>query len=203
MKLMITAFEPFGGDAENAAALTMEALPDSVFGFEICKVLLPTVFGAAADKAVGEAKRIRPDAIVCLGQAGGRNAVTPERTAVNVMNASRPDNAGNRPEDEPVVPGGPAAYFSTLPVRSLADAIRAAGIPAAVSESAGTYVCNSVMYAMLHYVSEAGLGIPCGFIHLPYLDVQACAEGTPVISRDDAVRAVRTAVGVLAEEMSA
>ena len=203
MKLMITAFEAFGGDAENAAALTMEDFPDSVFGFDVHKVLLPTVFGTAAEKAVEEAKRIRPDAIVCLGQAGRRSAVTPERTAVNVMNASRPDNEGNRPVDEPVVPGGPAAYFSTLPVRRMTLAIQKAGIPAEVSESAGTFVCNSVMYAMLHYVSEAGLEIPCGFIHLPYLDVQACAEGTPVIARSEAVRAVRTAAGVLAEDMKA
>lgn len=192
MKILVTAFDPFGGESVNAAAEVLAALPAPTDGAELVKLTVPTVFGRAAEVAVAEAERCRPDAILCLGQAGTRSAVTPERTAVNIMDARIPDNDGAQPVDEPVIPGGPAAYFSTLPVREMVAAIRAAGVPAELSESAGTFVCNSLMYAMLHYTHAHRPDVPCGFVHIPRLNTQA--SDAPGISRADAVKAVGAAI---------
>ena len=137
----------------------------------------------------------RPEAVVCLGQATGRKAITPERAALNLMDAARPDNAGNRPAEEPVVPGGPAAYFSTLPVKAMAAAVREAGIPAAVSNTAGTFVCNSLMYAMLHYAASRRPDLPCGFIHVPGPE-----DG---LSREELTRGVAAALAAVAESIQA
>lgn len=191
MKILVTAFDAFGGEATNAVQEVLAALP-SPGNAEIIKLTVPTVFRRAAAVAVQEAERCRPDAILCLGQAGTRSAVTPERVAINVMDARIPDNEGAQPVDEPILPGGPAAYFSTLPVREMVAAIRAAGVPSELSNTAGTFVCNSLMYAMLHYTHTNCPDIPCGFLHVPRLDTQA-ADG-PSISRVDAVKAVGAAI---------
>ena len=148
MTILITAFDPFGGDEANISQQLLEALPEELDGAALRKLLLPTVFGAAAERAVAEAERIRPDAIVCLGQAGGRTAITPERVGINCMDASLPDNAGRQPRDEAILPGG-AAYFATLPLRDMAEAIRAAGVPAQISNTAGT-LCATVCSSLLH-----------------------------------------------------
>ena len=167
MTILVTAFDPFGGEETNASLEVLKALPERIGGAELVKRVLPTVFGLSAQLAREAAEELRPDAVVCLGQAGGRKAVTPERVAVNLMDAAGPDNAGNLPVDEPVVPGGPATYFSTLPVKAMTAAVRETGVPAAVSCTAGTFVCNSLMYAMLHYAAEKCPDLPCGFIHVP------------------------------------
>ena len=143
-----------------------------------------------------EAERIGPDAIVCLGQAGGRDAVTPERIAVNVMDARIPDNAGNQPEDEPIDPEGPASVFSTLPVKEMVDAMAKAGVPAKVSYTAGTFVCNNLMYEMIYAVSLWDKSVPCGFIHVPYLKGQADEAG-PALALEDAVKGITAATETL------
>ena len=199
MRILVTAFDAFGGESVNAVEEVLAALSDSANGVTLRKLVVPTVFGRAAHAAIQEAERCRPDAILCLGQAASRAAVTPERTAVNVMDARIADNDGAQPVDEPVIPGGPAAYFSTLPVKEMVAAIRSAGIPAELSESAGTFVCNSLMYAMLHYTQAHCPNVPCGFMHIPHLDTQA-ADG-PCISRVDAVRAVGAAIQVIAKNI--
>ncbi len=140
MTILVTAFDPFGGAETNASLMVLEALPERIGAAKLEKRVLPTVFGLSARLAEEAAEQLRPEAVVCLGQAAGRKAVTPERVAVNLMDASRPDNGGNQPEDQPVVPGGPAAYFSTLPVKAMARAIREAGLPGEVSTTAGLYV---------------------------------------------------------------
>lgn len=189
MTILVTAFDPFGGEETNASLEVLKALPERIGGAELVKRVLPTVFGLSARLAVDAAEELRPDAVVCLGQAGGRKAITPERVAVNLMDAAGPDNAGNLPTDEPVVPGGPAAYFSTLPVKAMAAAARETGVPAAVSHTAGTFVCNSLMYAMLHYAAEKCPDLPCGFIHVP-----RPGEG---LNPEDLTRGVAAALGVL------
>ena len=190
MKLLLTAFDAFGGDADNISEDLLREMPEQLEGAAICKLLLPTVFGLAAVKAVEAAEALRPDVIVCLGQAAGRHEITPERVAVNRMDASRPDNAGWQPRDEPIEPNGPAELSSTLPVQAMVEAIRAEGVPTRLSDSAGSFVCNSLMYAMLHWAARQERAIPCGFIHLPRPDA--------ALSRGDLKRGLLAALRVAA-----
>ena len=182
----------------NPTELILSALPDTVGGARVLKQLLPVEFSAAGDIAAERILRERPSAVVLMGQAGGRDAVTPERVAINVIDAYMPDNAGVMPQDAPVVPGGPAAYFATLPIKKIVEAIKALGVPAKVSNSAGTYVCNCLMYRVLHTLCENGLDIPAGFIHFPFIEEQVKnvpgREQTPFITLDTAVRAAAAAL---------
>lgn len=193
MTILVTAFDPFGGAETNSSLEVLRALPERIGSAKLEKRILPTVFGLSARLAQEEAEQLRPDAVVCLGQAAGRKSITPERVAVNLMDADRPDNRGNQPVDEPVVPGGAAAYFSTLPVKAMAAAVREAGVPAAVSNTAGTFVCNSLMYAMLHYAAACRPDLPCGFVHVP-----GPGDG---LNREDLTRGVAAALGTLAENI--
>lgn len=188
MKLLVTAFDPFGGSETNASLELLRALPDTLGGAELTKLILPTVFRRAAELAILRAEEDLPDAIVCLGQAAGREAITPERVGINLMDAAMPDNAGYQPADESILPEGPAAYFSTLPIRPMTAAIRGAGVPAAVSNTAGTFVCNSLLYEMRHYTETRHPRVPCGFIHVPLL------KDLPL---DGALRGMTAALGVL------
>lgn len=189
-RLLITGFDPFGGEDINPAWEAVKALPDQIGEFTLRKLQIPTVFGLAARQVLETAEEFRPHVILCVGQAGGRAAVTPERIAVNIRDAKIPDNAGNRPEGEPVEPQGPAAYFSTLPVKAMADAIQAAGLPGQVSNSAGAFVCNDTLYLLLHHY--AGTDTRVGFVHVPWLPQQ----GSPSLPLDDTVRALTAAIGV-------
>ena len=190
-RLLVTSFEPFGGESVNASARVMDALPDTVGEWEICKSVLPVVFGRGAAVAIEYADRYGADAILCLGQAAGRASVTPEMVAINLMHASIPDNDGNCPHDEAVAEDAPAAYFSTLPVRRMADAIAADGVSGTVSYSAGTYVCNDVLYRLLRHYD--GSGVKVGFIHVPVTPEQ----GTPSMDTETAARAVRAAIAAI------
>ena len=149
MKILLTAFDPFGGEPVNPAWEAVRLLRAPA-GTEVKKLLLPTVFGRSGDLLCAALAAEQPDLTLCIGQAAGRPAITPERIGVNLMDASIPDNAGFRPKEEPVLPGAPAAYFARLPVRALAEAIAASGVPAAVSNSAGLFVCNQLLYRLLH-----------------------------------------------------
>ena len=169
-KLLITGFDAFGGSEDNPSWLAVSQLPDTVAGFALKKCMLPTVFGKAAQEVLAAAEAFHPDVILCVGVAAGRDAVTPERIAVNIRDARIPDNAGNQPVGEYVVPNGPAAYFATVPVAAMAQAIRNAGIPGAVSNSAGAFVCNDTLYLLLHHF--AGSATRVGFIHVPALPQQ-------------------------------
>ncbi|OIV35647.1 pyroglutamyl-peptidase I [Mangrovactinospora gilvigrisea] len=175
MRVLMTGFDPFGGESVNpsweAAVGVAEALPDAAAR------RLPVVFGAAGAALREAVAEVRPALVVCLGQAGGRAELSVERVAVNVDDASIADNAGARPVDEPVVPGGPAAYFSGLPVKACVAASRAAGVPAAVSQSAGTFVCNHVFYRLMHLAATEGPGLRGGFVHVPYAPGQV-ADGS-------------------------
>lgn len=164
--LLLTGFEPFGGAPDNPSQDIVRALEGKRFaGHRIAGAVLPCVFGAARRELARLLRRHRPAAVVCLGVAEGRSGITPERVAINLEDARIPDNAGAQPRDRPVVRGGPAAYWSTLPVKAIVAALEREGIPAAVSHTAGTFVCNHVFYSLMHAVRRRG--VRAGFIHVP------------------------------------
>lgn len=199
MKILLTAFEPFGGEAVNPALEAVNRLPGQLGGVRIARQRIPTVFGESIAVAAAAIGRERPDAVLCVGQAGGRTGLTPERVAINLDDARIPDNAGNQPIDTPVLPGAPPAYFSTLPVKAMAAAIRAAGLPASVSNTAGTFVCNHLMFGVLHTLATRYPGVRGGFLHVPYLPSQAAGHpGAPSMPLEDIVRGLEAAVAAIA-----
>ena len=186
--LLITGFDPFGGESVNPSWLAVSRLPEKIGAYTVHKLEIPTVFGAAAAKVLEKAAEVQPDLILCIGQAGGRSAVTPERIAVNIRDARITDNAGNQPQGEFVALDGPAAYFATVPVKEMAEAIRNAQLPATVSNSAGAFVCNDVLYTLLHHYHGSTTRV--GFIHVPYLPEQ----GTPSLPLEQTVTALIAAI---------
>ena len=190
-KLLITGFDPFGGADRNPAREAVMALPSVIGNYEITPLEIPTVFGKTAETVLRVADELCPDVIVCVGQAAGRAAITPEVVGINLRNASIPDNVGNRPSHTPVVEGAPAAYFSTLPVREMVAAVQAAGLPCSLSYSAGVFVCNDLLYTLLHRYD--GTSTRVGFIHIPCLPEQA-KEGCPSLPLHEIVRGLTTAI---------
>ena len=188
-KLLITGFEPFGGEKINPSWEAVSRLPERINEYEIIKLLIPVVFGKAAETVIKAAEGICPDVIISVGQAGGRDAVTPELVGINLRYAKIPDNEGNQPIDEPIVASGDNAYFSTLPTRKIAEAINAAEIPSHVSYSAGAYVCNDLLYTLLSHFD--GSGVRVGFIHIPYSKEQG---KEPSMELDAMIRALIIAV---------
>lgn len=202
MKLLLTYFEPFGGDEKNSAEETAKRLPDVIGSVELVKRGLPVTFegsGAVLKQAIAETA---PDAVLCLGQAGGRAAITPEKVAVNWMNARIPDNAGFQPIDLPIRADGPCAYFATLPVTAMTEAVRAAGVKAELSLSAGSYVCNFIMYTLLDTLQTEQAGIPGGFMHLPYAAEQLPENSEkPSLKLDELVRGTEAAIRAIAVQV--
>ena len=194
-RLLITGFDPFGGATVNPSWMAVERLPDQIGECVLCKLQIPTVFGKAAAAVLEIARQFCPDTILCIGQAGGRAAVTPERIGVNIRDARIPDNAGNQPRGEFVDSSGPAAYFSTLPVEAMAQAIRDAGVDATVSTSAGAFLCNDVLYSLLHHYD--GTAVRVGFVHVPYLPEQ----GAPSMELAQIVRALEAAITLITKEV--
>lgn len=179
-RVLMTGFAPFGGEPVNPswqAVSLVGARRDDVAAVE-----LPCEFAASLPALRQAVAAHRPSLVVCAGQAGGRSDVTPERVAINLVDARIPDNAGARPVDTPVVPHGPAAYFTTLPVKACVAAIRAAGVPASVSHTAGTYVCNQVFYGLMHLLATEFPGVRGGFVHVPFSPEQVAASGKPAPS---------------------
>lgn len=200
MKILVTCFGPFGGESVNPAEKAVELVKDEIKGAQIVKVEVPVVFGKAVDVAYQAMKKEQPDAVLCVGQAGGRFAVTPERIAINVNDARIPDNEGNQPVDEPVFADGPAAYFASLPIKAMAEKIRARGIPAQLSESAGTYVCNDLMYGVLYYIAKEFPGTVGGFMHVPFLTEQVVdKKNVPALSLAQITDAITAALEAIVE----
>lgn len=199
--LLITAFEPFGGQAINPAQWVLDSLQETYAGMKVEKLLLPTVFGLASTRLIAALDSLRPAGVLMLGQAGGRQGITIERVAINVDDAELADNAGNTPEDLPIVAGGPAAYFASLPIKAMVAAIRAAGLDAAISNTAGTFVCNHVLYAALHHLAIKGRDCQAGFLHLPWLPEQVQGKQPVPYSMGLAqqVQAVEAALRVIME----
>lgn len=191
IKLLITGFDPFGGESVNPAWEAVRQLPETIGGITLRKLQIPTVFCEAARQVLEAAQEYSPHVILCVGQAGGRSAITPERIAVNICDARLCDNQGRQPRGEFVHPDGPAAYFSTVDVSAMAASIENSGVAAAVSNSAGTFVCNDTLYRLLHHY--AGTGTRVGFIHVPYLPSQA-KEGVPSMELGAIVRGLTAAI---------
>ncbi|MDD7309767.1 MAG: pyroglutamyl-peptidase I [Eubacteriales bacterium] len=198
--ILFTGFEPFGGETVNPALEAVRLLPDSAGGMPIRRLRLPTSFRRAGETLLEAVDAWRPEAVVCVGQAGGRKTVTPEKVAINYIDARIPDNDGAQPADVPIRADGPAAYFATLPVRAIDEAIRAAGVPCAVSYSAGCYVCNFVMYTLLDHLAQTAPDVLGGFIHVPYAAEQTAGKpaGTPSLTVAQMTQALTCAAGVIA-----
>ena len=195
--VLVTGFDPFGGQTVNPSWLAVQALHGStVAGHRIVGVEIPTVFGQSLQALRASLRQHRPTLVLGTGQAGGRTAISLERVAINVDDASIRDNAGNQPVDTPVVADGPAAYFTTLPVKAIVKALRLRGFPSGVSQTAGTFVCNHVFYGLMH--QAVGQPVKAGFIHVPFLPEQAAdrPERPPSMALRDIVDALRIAVEV-------
>ena len=199
MKVLITGFEPFGGEAVNPSEEVVKALPDSIGNREIVKQILPTVFEKGSKTLIAALEKHQPDLLLCVGQAGGRSGITPERVAINLRDASIPDNEGNKPSDEPIIPQGEAAYFSTLPIKEMVQAVKDLALPATVSNTAGTFVCNEVMYTALHYAKTCCPHLKAGFVHIPYTESQVLNKpaSTPFFKEEDILRAMIAMILVL------
>lgn len=172
MKVLITGFDPFGGESINPAWEAVKAMKDNIDGIEVIKLQIPTVFKKSAEKLFAGIEEHKPDAVICIGQAGGRYDMSVERVAINMDDGRIPDNEGYQPIDTPVYEDGENAYFATLPIKGIVEEIKLAKIPASVSNTAGTYVCNHIMYSLLYYISKNNLNIKGGFIHVPYITEQ-------------------------------
>lgn len=195
-RVLVTGFEPFGGETSNpswSAAQQVAAEPPA--WAEVTAVQLSCVFGTAIDELRDAIAAYDPDLVLCVGQAGGRPDLTVERVALNLDDARIPDNAGRQPLDRPVVPGGPAAYFASLPVKACVASIRDAGLPASVSQTAGTFVCNHVFYGLAHLIATERPALRGGFVHVPYAPHQVTGGGPqPSMSVSDIAAGLRAVV---------
>jgi pyroglutamyl-peptidase len=198
--VLLTGFEPFDRDPVNPSWEAARALDGwQADGFRVVARRLPCVIHQVRAAMVEAVESTEPDVVIALGLAGGRAGVTLERVAINWVDARIPDNAGKQPVDEPVVPQGPAAYFTSLPIKAMAAAVREAGLPATISYTAGTYACNAAFYALMHHIAERRPGLRGGFVHVPYLPVMAVAHaGAASLSLPDLISAIRVMVATAA-----
>lgn len=194
IKVLLSGFDPFGDDRINPSLEAVKLLDGRTIGeTELMGIQVPTVFHESIRTLIEAIEAHKPDIVIGVGQAGGRPQITPERVAINVDDARIPDNHGSQPVDQPVIPGGPAAYWSTLPIKRIVRDLQAAGIPAAVSNSAGTFVCNHLFYGLMHYLHTLAPHVRGGFIHIPYIPEQAVSHPAPSLSLDLIVKALELA----------
>lgn len=200
MKILVTGFDPFGGEPINPAIETVKRLPDCIAGAEIIKLEIPTVCHKSL-RVIDEAiAKYDPDAVLSIGQAGGRTDITVERVGINVDDCRIPDNEGNQIIDEPVYPEGPAAYFATVPIKAMVQKIQERKIPASVSNTAGTFVCNHVTYGVCHLIATKYPGKRSGFIHIPFLPQQVVdKKNMPSMSQEMMVEAIVAAIEAIVE----
>ncbi|MFS9259302.1 pyroglutamyl-peptidase I [Streptococcus infantis] len=200
MKILVTGFDPFGGEKVNPALEAVKSLPSEIHGAEIHWVEIPTVFYKAAEVLETAIVRFQPDAVLCIGQAGGRASLTPERVAINQDDARIPDNQGNQPIDTPIRLDGQAAYFSTLPIKAMVQAIKEEGLPATVSNTAGTFVCNHLMYQALYLANKKFPHMRAGFMHIPYMTEQVINKpNTASMNLTDIVRGIEAAIDAIVD----
>ncbi|MFD2391415.1 pyroglutamyl-peptidase I [Enterococcus gallinarum] len=200
MKCLVTGFDPFGGEAINPALEAVKLLPEEINGAKIVKLEIPTVFGKSAEVVQAKIEEIQPDVVLNIGQAGGRFAISPERVAINVDDARIPDNEGNQPVDEAIQPQGQPAYFSQLPIKAMVAAMKEAGIPAVVSNTAGTFVCNHIMYQVQYMIDTKYPTLKGGFIHVPFIPEQVVDKpGQPAMSLQDIAKGLEAAIGAIVD----
>lgn len=197
-RMLLTGFDPFGGESINPALEVVTRIQGSMdTGIGVINVRsleIPTIFGQAIEKIHSVMSEWQPHIVICVGQAGGRYQMTPERVAININDANIPDNDGQQPIDMTIVENGPAAYFSTLPLKKIVCELRSIGIPAAVSNSAGTFVCNHLFYGLMHIIATEYPKVKGGFIHIPYLPSQVIDRALPSMSLDDMTRAMHSVI---------
>lgn len=199
MKIIVTGFDPFGGETINPSIECVKALPE-IEGVELIRLELPTVFKESAKRLNEVIKDVKPDAVLSVGQAGGRAGITMERIAINVDDARIPDNISQQPIDEEIQVEGEAAYFSTLPIKRIVKAIREAGISAEVSNSAGTFVCNHIMYQSLFAATKADKPFKAGFMHIPFIPEQTTDK--PSLPLEESTRALQIAIETIRDYLN-
>lgn len=200
--VLVSGFQPFGGLATNPALEAVMALPNEIGGARIVKVETPVTYAHAGQVVMRAFEEERPDAVVLVGQARGTTALSVERVAINIDDCVSPDNAGEVRSGVPVRAGGPAAYFATLPIGDMVRACTAAEIPAAISNSAGTYVCNHLMYEVLDGIAVAGSAAQAGFVHVPLMHAQVTREGLagePSMALSTIVRGLEVAIEAIVQ----
>jgi len=201
MKILVTGFEPFAGEVKNSSLEAIQLLPDTIENAQIVKTTIPTVFGKSIETLKEILEKEKPDVVICVGQAGGRAEITIERAAINIDDASIPDNEGNLPKDQVIFEDGENAYFSNLPIKKIVEAIKECKIPASISNSAGTYVCNHLMYGLLYFINKKYKNVRGGFIHVPYLPEQVLnKKNIPSMSLDNIVLALKCTIKKIIEE---
>ena len=200
MKILVTGFDPFGGESVNPAYEAVKLLPDVIGGAEIFKLEIPTVFSLSGPAVEEGIRKYQPDVVICVGQAGGRASISVEKVAINFVDARIPDNNGEQPLDEPLQADGPAAYFATLPVKAMVQHVKEACLPCYLSFTAGTYVCNSIMYNVLYMCEKRYPGIRAGFIHVPYACGQVIdkANTTPSMPLETIAKSLEYAIEAVA-----
>ena len=171
-RVLVTGFTPFGGESSNPSWEIVRELPDDIAGYRVEKLKVPTEFGKAIEIAVNAIDKFRPQVVLCFGQAGGRSRMSVERVAINVDDARIADNAGTQLIDQPIRSNAPAAYFCTVPVKAMVAGMTRAAVPSELSNSAGTFVCNHLIYGVLHHIATNGYSTRAGFIHVPFLESQ-------------------------------
>ncbi|NME81576.1 pyroglutamyl-peptidase I [Clostridium sp. SM-530-WT-3G] len=195
MKVLITGFDPFGGENINPALEAVKKLPDTVAGAEVIKLEIPTVFRKSLEKIEENIQKHNPDIVISIGQAGGRFGITPERVAINIDDARIPDNETNQPIDLPIYEDGENAYFTTLPIKAMIEEMKKGQIPCSVSNTAGTFVCNHVMYGILYMAAKKYPNIKGGFIHVPYIPAQVIDKpNMPSMSIDDIAKGLELCI---------
>ena len=207
MKILVTGFDPFGGEKINPALETIKRLPDTILGAQIIKLEIPTVVGKSLAKIKEAVEKENPDVVLSIGQAGGRSEITVERVGINIDDCRIPDNEGNQPIDEPVIKGGPAAYFVTVPIKAIVENVKAHNIPASISNTAGTFICNHVCYGVAHLAAArtaAGKPMKSGFIHIPFLPEQVIGKPalTPSMSLETIVSGITHALEAIVKHGS-
>ena len=203
MKILITGFDPFGGENINPALEAVKKLPDTILGQEVIKIEIPTVFRKSLEKIEENIQKHNPDVVISVGQAGGRFGVTPERVAINIDDARIKDNEGNQPIDISIYEDGENAYFSNLPIKVMVKEMNDNGIPASVSNTAGTFVCNHVMYGILYLIDKKYPNIRGGFIHVPYIPSQVTTKpNTPSMSINDIAKGLELSIKAVIENSS-
>ena len=195
MKVLITGFDPFGGESVNPAWEAVKAMKSNIDGIEVVKLQIPTVFKKSAEKLYAGIEEHKPDVVICIGQAGGRYDISVERVAINMDDGRIPDNEGNQPIDEIIKEDGRTAYFSNLPLKAMIKHMNDNGVPASLSNTAGTFVCNHVMYGILYMIDKKYPNIKGGFIHIPYMTSQIMEKkNTPFMSLDEIVKGLEFAL---------
>lgn len=202
MRALVTGFEPFGGESVNPSWLAVSRLPKQVAGVEVHTRELPCSYAHSAGLLSAAIAEVQPEIVLCVGQAGGRVDLCLERVAINVQDARIRDNDGAQPIDVPVIDGGPAAHFGTLPIKACVAEMRKAGLPAAVSNTAGTFVCNHIFYALMDMAGRHPTPLRGGFLHIPFAPEQVPAGSAPSVAVEDVVRGIEIILATSAARTS-